>query len=42
MCAAGLPEPTERQAQKAVQVALEMQAWLTQATSLPFAGGCTL
>ncbi|NBC09364.1 MAG: hypothetical protein GVY26_19415 [Bacteroidetes bacterium] len=38
MCAAGLPEPVERQAQRAVQAALEMQAWLAQATDLPFPG----
>ena len=38
MCAAGLPEPAANQAPRAVQAALDMQAWLAQAEDLPFRG----
>lgn len=38
MCAAGLPEPSDKQAEKAVSAALEMQNWLSQTAGLPFQG----
>lgn len=38
MCAAGLPEPSEDQAKRAVRAALDMQAWLSKADKLPFPG----
>jgi class 3 adenylate cyclase len=38
MCAAGLPEPSEDQAKRAVRAAQDMQAWLSKAKDLPFPG----